>query len=78
MVIIGVGNFYLLANEIKATSAELETTKKRVDYIETWKEELDKKQIIRDQIKDKQIHEIQLNLKSFMEKNGLKYLSITE
>lgn len=78
LVVIGVGNFYFLAKEIQATSKDLESTKERVENIETWKEELNKTQIIKDELYKKQIYEIQLNLKSLMEKNGLKYLSITE
>jgi len=78
LIVIGLSNYFILANQIGDTSQKLDDTVVRVDKIEIWKEENNKTQIIRDQLNNKQVHEIQLNLKSLMEKNGLKYLSITE
>lgn len=78
LIVIGLSNYFILANQIGDTTQKLDDTVQRVDNLEIWKEENCKTQIIRDQLNNKQIHEIQLNLKSLMEKNGLKYLSITE
>lgn len=78
LVCIGLSNYFILANQIANTSDRVDQTSKRVDKIEVWKEENMKEQIIRQNLSNKQVHEIQLNLKSLMEKNGLKYLSITE
>ena len=78
LTVIGLSNYFILANQISNTSQKLEETSIRVDKIEIWKEENMKEQIIRQNLSNKQVHEIQLNLKSLMEKNGLKYLSITE
>jgi predicted negative regulator of RcsB-dependent stress response len=78
LTVIGLSNYFILANQISNTSQKLEETSIRVDKIEVWKEENMKEQIIRQNLSNKQVHEIQLNLKSLMEKNGLKYLSITE
>ncbi len=78
LVCIGLSNYFILANQISNTAEKLKETSVRVDKIEIWKEENMKEQIIRQNLSNKQVHEIQLNLKSLMEKNGLKYLSITE
>lgn len=78
LTVIGLSNYFILVNKIGDTSRKLDDTVVRVNNLEVWKEENNKTQIIRDQLNNKQVHEIQLNLKSLMEKNGLKYLSITE
>jgi predicted negative regulator of RcsB-dependent stress response len=78
LTVIGLSNYFILANQIANTSDKVKETSLRVDKIEIWKEENMKEQIIRQNLSNKQVHEIQLNLKSLMEKNGLKYLSITE
>ena len=78
LTVIALSNYFILANQIANTTVKVEETVLRVDKIELWKEENMKNQMLREQLNNKQIHEIQLNLKSLMEKNGLRYLSITE
>jgi hypothetical protein len=78
LTVIGLSNYFILANQIGDTSQKLDDTVQRVNNLEVWKEENYKSQVTREQLNNKQIYEIQLNLKSLMEKNGLEYLSITE
>lgn len=78
LIVIGISNYFILMGQVNGNTERIETESKRVDKIEIWKEETAKNQIIKENLANKQIHEIQLNLKSLMKKNGLDYLSITE
>ena len=56
----------------------VEQNTKRVDKVEAWQEQHAKQTVLQNEVTTKQLHELQLNLKVFMRKNGLNYESISE
>ena len=65
---ITIGSFKAQVNNIEARTCNLET----------WKSKREVSEQANKSNRDKQFHEIQLNLKQLLQKNGLKYERIEE
>jgi hypothetical protein len=78
MFVIGLSNYFIIAGQVSKNADRNDEQDIKLERMELRQENFEKSQVIRDEMRLKQMHEFQINLKVFMEKNGIKYQKIDE